>query len=262
MQPLPGRGTPRLVPYWRNAVHRLRYLLAVSCLVFAAPALPVEDWEHLRTISTIKVLLPGEHHGDEVPYPSGPGWLALVISGTKTKLEPVTLKVGTVYDAVLDAEQGPHSGKNVAFTPKHDATVLLKGKPLHPGEVPMALLVGENAGITPKQFTLGERRYTLQVGKRCDKLDQPCPWVLSDGATRQTLHEFDIVHAEDGQWDTDSSNTGVVWAGDLDGDGKLDLILDVSNHYNAAAQIRVFLSSQAKKGQLVGIAGWFAAVGC
>ena len=52
-----------------------------------------------------------------------------------------------------------------------------------------------------------------------------------------------------------------MWAGDLDGDGKLDLLLNLSTHYNLDSH-RLFLSSMAKKGQLVGEAAVFDAVGC
>jgi hypothetical protein len=44
------------------------------------------------------------------------------------------------------------------------------------------------------------------------------------------------------------------WAGDLDGDGKLDLILDQSG---GGGRIALYLSSLAKKGELVGLAGTF-----
>lgn len=40
-----------------------------------------------------------------------------------------------------------------------------------------------------------------------------------------------------------------IWAGDIDGDGLLDLIMDMSSHYNVM-RYTLFLSSQAEKGEI------------
>lgn len=52
----------------------------------------------------------------------------------------------------------------------------------------------------------------------------------------------------------DASNATEVlrWAGDLDGDGKLDLIISHDNH---DVDVAVYLSSMAQPGELVGLAG-------
>ncbi len=53
----------------------------------------------------------------------------------------------------------------------------------------------------------------------------------------------------------------VLWAGDLDGDGKLDLYLQLGDHYNVAERI-LFVSTKAAPGQLVGQFAVFRTVGC
>jgi hypothetical protein len=52
-----------------------------------------------------------------------------------------------------------------------------------------------------------------------------------------------------------------LWAGDLDLDGSLDLLLDTSDHENVT-EMRLFLSSAAKHGQLVSEVAKFTRVGC
>jgi hypothetical protein len=47
------------------------------------------------------------------------------------------------------------------------------------------------------------------------------------------------------------------WAGDLDGDGKLDLIMNLSSRYGEDAAATLFLSSAAKPGEMVGMAAGF-----
>jgi hypothetical protein len=47
------------------------------------------------------------------------------------------------------------------------------------------------------------------------------------------------------------------WAGDLDGDDKLDLIMNFSSRYGTSTTATLFLSSAAKADDLVGVAGGF-----
>ena len=51
------------------------------------------------------------------------------------------------------------------------------------------------------------------------------------------------------------------FAGDLDGDGKLDLLIDTTHHYNLS-EPTLFLSSQAKDGELVHNVASFRTTGC
>jgi hypothetical protein len=239
-------------------------ILWIGCAV-SFTAIPEENWSELRSgNSPLKVVLPGgPFHGDEVRYSTGPGWFALVSDGNSSSLEPVALKIRYVFDAVLDGnEKGPYTGKSITTEPPQKAVVLLKGSGLGQGTIPTASINGDSRGLSAKSLTLNGRSYSLRLDSNCEKKRGTCQWILSDGKIKQIIHAFDIDQTPEGELDTDSTNTGIIWAGDLDGDGKLDLIVDVSNHYNAVAQIRVFLSSIAKKGRLVEKAGWFSSVGC
>ena len=58
----------------------------------------------------------------------------------------------------------------------------------------------------------------------------------------------------------DDATPGVLWAGDLDRDGKVDLFMEMNRHY-ASISYALFLSSAAKDEELVGkVATWRAAV--
>ena len=211
----------------------------------------------------LAVLLVGQHHGDEVPYTSGPGWFALVAEGNTSRLESVRLRVRYFWDPLIDRDKkGPYSGKAVSAEPPLNAVVLLQDGVLHPGPIATASISGKRRGLSSKEFALGNRFYSLRVDHDCGKSVRRCRWMLSDGRIHQTLAEFDVTRTPEGQLDTDSVNTGVIWAGDLDNDGRLDLIVDVSNNYNEISNIVVFLSSFAEEGQLVGPTGRFSAVGC
>ncbi len=222
-------------------------LVSVSALVDAGPGAP-------------KVVLPGSYHGTEVPYEAGPGWLALV-AGEKSALVPVEMNISIQYDPILDAEEGPHSGKHVSFGPAVNAVVLLKGSPFQEGAVSAATVAGGYAGLSPKVITFGNQTYSLELDGDCEGESGQCDWILSDGSTVQVVGRLGGWFHE-GRFVTEGSSAGFLWAGDLDGDDRLDLVVDVSDHYNAVAEVLVLLSSAAESGDLVGEVAAFSAVGC
>jgi len=95
--------------------------------------------------------------------------------------------------------------------------------------------------------------YTLSM--TCRSADH-CPLVLSAHGQRQQL----AVLSRDGDV-PDFKGLRLIWAGDLDGDGKLDLLVDITNHYNGSGSA-LFLSSKAKSGEIVGLAAKLETVGC
>jgi len=76
----------------------------------------------------------------------------------------------------------------------------------------------------------------------------------ADPRRRQTIAAFETVSADEGF-------PHVVWAGDLDRDGKLDLLLDLTWHYNVSAPT-LYLSSRATAGEFAGLAGYIVLTGC
>ncbi len=57
------------------------------------------------------------------------------------------------------------------------------------------------------------------------------------------------------------SNASIQWLGDLDRDGKLDLIVDASGHYNVS-EPRLYLSGKAESGSLVKLVASRRTTGC
>ena len=54
----------------------------------------------------------------------------------------------------------------------------------------------------------------------------------------------------------------LLWAGDLDGDNRLDLVINATPHYAVSSAPTLFLSSMAKDGNLVQKVAIFIATGC
>lgn len=53
----------------------------------------------------------------------------------------------------------------------------------------------------------------------------------------------------------------LIFVGDIDGDGILDLIIDTSRHYNATSPT-IYLSRPADNGEVVKPIGGHTSVGC
>jgi hypothetical protein len=99
----------------------------------------------------------------------------------------------------------------------------------------------------PLTLSLGARRYGLRVqSSRPDLADARV--VLTDGRRTQVLYSTEGV--------ADEPHFDIVWAGDLDRDGQLDLVVNLSRKYSVHPY-RLLLSSKAAPNQLVGEAAAF-----
>ncbi|MHB0972566.1 MAG: hypothetical protein ACYC7A_18020 [Thermoanaerobaculia bacterium] len=76
--------------------------------------------------------------------------------------------------------------------------------------------------------------------------------ILSDGEREQVLFDAQFV---------DEPPIDVFWAGDLDRDGKLDLVTNLSPKYSVW-HVKLWLSSKAGEGELVGLAAAEMTYGC
>jgi hypothetical protein len=99
----------------------------------------------------------------------------------------------------------------------------------------------------PLSVTLARREYRLYIeSARADQADAQI--VFTEGGRRQVLYSADGF--------VDEPHYDVIWAGDLDRDGQLDLIVNLHRKYSWHPY-RLLLSSSASKGQLVGVAALF-----
>jgi hypothetical protein len=110
------------------------------------------------------------------------------------------------------------------------------------------------------RLRLGDLEYQLKVlGRKVRSSENPDAEFLNlrlalvFGRQIQTLYSPGAV-SETTPWSS-------LWAGDADGDRKLDLYVSVSWHYNITER-KLFLSSRAKPGQLVKEVAEFVMSGC
>ena len=231
-----------------------RWIAAILFLLFFLPFVANAD----------EILYTELFHGDEVKARNGEDFLALVQdSNSRWLLQPVKIRVTTEYDPVVDADD-EQTGKRVAVA-GFDHVYLLRGRKLHAGVVtaatpPSAELLPVSK---PQTIVLGSTRYVLHY--RCAGAPDPdglvdCMLVLESGGITQVLAKFPALD-DDGKLAPMDIEHSVIFAGDLDHDGKLDLVANVSSHWNETRSA-LFLSSAAQEGDLVARVAELVATGC
>lgn len=192
-----------------------------------------------------EILFTGSFHGDEVKARSGETWLCLMATETGDELKTCTVDVKTVFDPIMDE----NTGREVSIRDGGEAMLLVRNiHGLKPG--PVRTFFSGTWSLRPENGSLGlGSEMQLEMGREG-------VWHTVEfraGSTRKQV-----------LWRNEYVGDGsplLHWAGDLDRDGKLDLLIDVTDHDNLSRRA-LFLSSLAKEGELVGLAGLFDSVGC
>lgn len=219
---------------------------------------------------------PGQFHGGEPVARHGERWFALTVDADGARMTRTRLQVKTVVDEMLDVE-GQATGQAVSSAGADGNLVTyLRGSGLHAGPVTQAVSVdsqGDDSGMPAQTLRLGGRDYRIATRCEADRATANmyrCSIDLIDGERRQTLvamsgqRDATRVDGAPGDGATmlgDDASPHLIFAGDLDRDGRLDLIFDTTDHYNLSRPT-LFLSGGAGEGELVRAAAEYSAVGC
>ena len=229
----------------------------ICCIMFGcnnqAAASPIE--------SEIQLLQVGVFHGDEVSAESGEVWLGLYSTPDGYALITSRITVETVYDPLVD-NPGEKTGKVVSVAEQTRPLFLIKGLEV-PKTESINTLSTEQTVLNPgKSLNLrldGENEYHLMaygegdIGPNGFTSLENYSIELSKGQSSQELLTYDS---------TNGAIPTLLWAGDLDGDNQLDLLINATPHYTVYSAPVLFLSSMAKDGNLVQRVAIFIATGC
>jgi len=203
----------------------------------------------------------GEFHGDEVEAQTGETWLGLHISDSESMLLSYQVTVEPVHDEIVD-EPDQSTGKKVSVDLPLKPKFLVNTEWLNAGPVQTVLEGTYEKSIerlSPVTLKLGSTSYELKVvspenGEKCENegLPKNARLVLTSGESEQVLYSLEEC-GNDPAW-------FLLWAGDLDRDGKLDLYVSVNQHYNVSEK-KLFLSSAAGEGLVEQVAE-FVTSGC
>ena len=156
------------------------------------------------------------------------------------------------------------TGRSV-IAPGLDPRVLLRGiAALKPGEVTVA--IAETTSLDPAEplgLRIGEK--ALRLVSTCVDAGAgqgvECKIALEDGSTSQPMFTTYGMRQDDGTLTFGDAEPKVLFAGDLDRDGRVDLLIDTTDHYNLSRPT-LFLSSAAKQGQHVAEVAQQSITGC
>ncbi len=192
-----------------------------------------------------------QYHNEELKVPSGQMWLGLFpAKAGQYELRATKVAITLVNDPIGDQSPKEKTGKKVSIAGKQEPFVLMRGiTGLKEGKVVTSSTnKKEHLDINEMlKFKVGTSETTLRVTGSPTKLDgedfrADYAIVLDGGGIKQTLFQSKQVSPQ--------YAPSLLWAGDLDGDGKIDLIMDTSTDYNARI-LTLFLSTKAKAGNLV-----------
>ncbi|GAB1596813.1 hypothetical protein [Lysobacter claricitrinus] len=202
----------------------------------------------------------GTFHDGESAARDGEAWLALQVTRPRSALVATTARVRRVHDEVADAA-GDATAHEVS-TRVADASFLLRGPRLYAGPVATAWtgVAPLPLSITPLALKLRGATYRLRLD--CTARGDACNVVLDGGAHAQVLLRLPAGRYNDGSLMLgDDAAPALLFAGDLDHDGHLDLILDSTDHYNVS-QPTLYLSSGTDAGALVRQVALHRSTGC
>ncbi len=211
----------------------------------------------------------GTFHDGETVARDGESWLALDTTSGPARLSPTRVRLTRVHDAVVDGD-GEATGIEVAAIDAPEPTMLLRGPRLRAGAVELAERL-DDAALRGGEFAAVRfRGLEYRIQARCpsappsadDEAGQACDVVLTDGTSSQALSSTRRWRtAGGGVTFGDDVHPHLVQAGDFDGDGRLDLILDTSSHY-PVSRPTLFLSSPASDGERVRQVATYESIGC
>jgi len=212
---------------------------------------------HAATAAAVEspaLLLPGEYPAGETGAKAGDTWLALVVDEERSALVATPVAVDAVADPVFgDAPADRVAAPALGGQP----LALLRGLPLRAGDVVTVLAEPKDlARDLPLMMFLNSAeayRLTLDCGPlKGDRTRERCALAFARGGQRQVLAQFEGTRVASGQraLGVDAA-PALLWAGDVDRDGRLDLLLDLSDRYDLGAT-SLFLSTAAGAGELAG----------
>lgn len=216
---------------------------------------------------TTQVLTVGTFHGDEVWENADKlKWFGLFQNKEGFYVAETKLKTKRVNDGIVDENENEKTGWDVQTVNKDTSIILIEGVNfLTPRNVQQAVLSKEQIfpGDTLRINYLGIDYEIFATGGK-KKVQGDPDWfdvwnykLYLTATIKGQLHKNLLV----AQPNFDDQTINLIFAGDIDGDGILDLIIDTSRHYNATSPT-IYLSKPADNGEVVKPIGGHTSVGC
>lgn len=209
-----------------------------------------------------RILVPGSYHSDEIPPFTDSGWYGLFKVGSTYRLDSVSIRKELVFDPIVDGGSADTTGIEVSADSDSQPVFMVQSRrKLSTGSIERAPIVKARFSI---EYPLVLSEYWLyMLGEVTDEGHGPGNLMVldyrlvicleSNRNEQQTLVEYRRMGFDE--------MPSLLWAGDLDGDGKTDLFLDLTNHYNVT-HYALYLSSEAAEDEILKLVATLRSVGC
>ncbi len=237
----------------------MRYHLLLISLFFSTISFG-EEGAYTKAqldVKQIAIIQPGDYKSREIPRTFGDGWLALVKNGNRGwNLVPAKVKNKPCLDCELS--------ERLVTSDKQNAIFLLRHTSLSAGPIQASRLNLGNSIMIETQVEIGFGGETYRIALEKPKsrkrkiagdsyVERYREVVLHKGSERTVIGKRPPKEDNEGWHD-------LLWAGDLDHDGKLDFI--IYDGFNNGSLTCLYLSSVADEKQIVKRISCFSSSGC
>jgi len=218
------------------------------------------------SLLNVKILWTEVFHNDEVdPKLEKRTWFGLFKNGNNYSFLKTDISIKNAYDPVLDEDESEKTGWEVSSSIKDTCVILVEKLPgfadrnVQFVKVPERVYPEENFEF---EF-LGAQYKLFATGKKKKETPDSDWWVVSDYKLylKTSINGKEVTELLTAKKNFDEQMIKIIFAGDLDGDGKLDLIIDTASHYNVSS-LTLYLSKSAEKNKIIKPVGVFTYVGC
>lgn len=214
----------------------------------------------------VKIIRLETFHSDEIEENYGKKvWFGLFKNKGNYSLSETKVSFKRVNDPVIDETEEEKTGWEVSAEVKDSCLILIEKLPYFIDGNISNVKIPEN--IYPEEsfkFSYKDVEYTLFATGKKKKEQSDSDWIV---VSNYKLYLKTIVDGKEttellvAKKSFDDQMIKVIFAGDLDDDNKLDLIIDTASHYNVSSPT-LYLSKPAEKGKAIKPVGVFATVGC
>ncbi len=215
---------------------------------------------------TTKALTIGVFHEDEVwPNAEKVKWFGIFKNATSYYTAETVLKTKRVKDQMVDENTNKKTGWEVSTTNKDSCLFLVESLPILSGRSYQSSSLSTNQilpGNVVKFKYLGIDYELMATGDKKPNQNDPNTFEISNyklylsATIKGQLHKS-LLSA---QQFFDGTMITIIFSGDIDGDGIVDLIIDNSNKYSSNIPT-LYLSKSATNGEVVKPVGAHRRVG-
>lgn len=213
-----------------------------------------------------KLLTTGKFHSDEVWKTASKGkWTGIFKDTEGFYLKETTVKTKRVHDDIVD-KTNENTGWEVTTSNKDTNFILIEALPFLADRKIQALALSKKIIYPDEEFKvsyLGKEYKIFATGSK-KKYDQEIEaYEVRNYKLYLTtnINGRAITQLLAAQVEFNERMIEILFAGDIDGDGILDFIIDTSNDYNYSTPT-LYLSRPADKGKIFKPLGYYVIGGC